>query len=95
MVKVGKVNENEKKEILILFERKKALEELKMSFNNTDLFESDFKRLKEKYDNILPKVTENFDNWWLNMANKYNWNREEGKVWNIDFETNDIYLDFI
>ncbi|MEG0051346.1 MAG: CXXX repeat peptide modification system protein [Terrisporobacter sp.] len=92
MEKVGQVSEKEKKVMLIIFEKRCALEELEISMNNTDLSEREFRILKEKYAYIKPLIEEEFNNWWKSNADKYGWKRCVNKVWNINFESNEIFL---
>lgn len=82
---VGNVTEEEKKEILSIFERRNGLNELAkiVSIENVELYEKLVKDLGET--NIR------FQNWWERMADKYQWEGKDGS-WEIDFKTNDIYL---
>lgn len=83
---VGKVTENEKNEILILFERKNGLSELAkiLTPQNESLYEKLIKDMGE--------TSTKFQSWWDNMANKYQWERSENGTWEINFETNEIFL---
>lgn len=83
MKKVGKVNDIEKNEIKVLFEKKNALECLikVIDSNNEELYN----RIITDYT----KVFNDFQKWWIKMNEKYNW---EGDNWQIDFETNDILM---
>lgn len=83
---VGKVTPEERDEILALFERKNGLVELAkiLTVENQDL-----------YDKVIMDVgatSMKFQKWWEDMANKYGWQSAEAGNWEIDFETNDIYL---
>lgn len=84
--KVGYVAEEEKNEILRLFERRNGLNELAkiISPGNNELYERLVKDLGE--------TTTKFQQWWDAMSSKYQWESIENGHWEIDFNTNDIYL---
>lgn len=90
--KVGSVTEQEKKDMLRLYERKLALQELVITLP-TQCLDQDSK--DELYDRIMIDMGTNklkFDKWWAEMAQKYGWMALPNGQWNIDFETNEIYL---
>ena len=89
---VGTVTEEEKNELLILFERKIGIEELAATLEN-DLLSTEKKEImQDKMISELGKVTLNLQAWWDKMYEKYKWKSIEGYVWNIDFETCEIFL---
>ena len=83
---VGQVTREEKDEILVLFERRNGLNELAkiVTADNTDLYEKLVKDLGE--------TGTKFQQWWDSMADKYQWESEEGGNWEINFETCEIFL---
>lgn len=83
---VGQVTREEKDEILVLFERRNGLNELAkiVTTDNTDLYEKLVKDLGE--------TGTKFQQWWDSMADKYQWESEEGGNWEINFETCEILL---
>lgn len=83
---VGKVTEDEKNEILALFERRNGLIELAkiLTVDNSGLYEKVVKDLGE--------TSSKFQNWWAVMGNKYHWESAENGNWEIDFESGIIYL---
>ncbi|MCI6250432.1 MAG: CXXX repeat peptide modification system protein [Bacteroidales bacterium] len=83
---VGQVTREEKDEILVLFERRNGLNELAkiVTADNTDLYEKLVKDLGE--------TGTKFQQWWDSMADKYQWESEEGGNWEINFETCEILL---
>ena len=83
---VGQVTREEKDEILVLFERRNGLNELAkiVTADNTDLYEKLVKDMGE--------TGTKFQQWWDSMADKYQWESEEGGNWEINFETCEIYL---
>ena len=83
--KVGEVSEEEKKEILTLFERKNGLAELAKIVKDDDV-------LYEKLVTDMGATSTKFQAWWDTMSKKYQWKLKEGGNWEIDFETNTIYL---
>ncbi len=92
MYKVGRVSDEEKKELVILYERKMAMEELEESLERTDLTESEFLQMKSKFKEEKPKTIYDFNKWWQDKAEKYKWDKKDHGQWTIDFETNDIFL---
>jgi CXXX repeat modification system protein len=85
--KVGEVSEEEKKEILTLFERKNGLIELAKIIKADDA-------LYEKLVTDMGATSTKFQTWWDKTSQKYQWEMKEGGNWEIDFETNTIYLAF-
>lgn len=75
------LNDNEKKEIEELFEKKIALENLikSISLEQRDL-----------YNSLLEDYTKNntlYLNWFNKMKKKYSWS---GENWRVDFETGEV-----
>jgi len=83
--KIGVVTEDEKKEILSLFERKNGLAELAKIVKDDDT-------MYEKMVKDMGATSTRFQQWWDTMAAKYQWESMEGGNWEIDFETNEIFL---
>lgn len=83
---VGKVTIEEKIEIQHLFERKNGLNELAkiLTADNTELYEKMIKDMGE--------TNNKYHGWWKRMAEKYKWESAENGNWEINFETNEIYL---
>ena len=84
--KVGQVTPEEKNEIQQLFERRNGLNELAKILNadNTELYEKLVKDMGE--------TGTKFQNWWNRMSQKYQWESTPDGNWEINFETNEIYL---
>ena len=83
---IGSVTEQEKNEILSLFERRNGLNELAM------ILTADNEALYEKLVKDLGETGMKFQNWWDRMAAKYQWESVEGGNWEINFETCEIML---
>ncbi len=83
---VGQVSEEEKKEIQSLFERRNGLNELAkiVTAANEELYEKLVKDLGE--------TGTRFQQWWDSMAQKYRWESAENGNWEINFESNEIFL---
>lgn len=83
---VGQVTEEEKNEILSLFERRNGLGELAkiLTADNGDLYEKLVKDMGE--------TGTKFQKWWDTMAMKYQWESHENGNWEIDFDACTIYL---
>ena len=85
---VGKVTEEEKKEIQSLFEHKNGLNEL------AKILTADNESLYEKVVTDLGETSSKFQGWWDRMAMQYNWERASNGNWEIDFNTNEIFLNY-
>lgn len=83
---IGQVTEEEKTEIQNLFERRNGLNELAkiVTADNDDLYERLVKDIGE--------TSTKFQKWWDDMSNKYQWKSSPNGHWEIDFESNIIYL---
>ena len=85
---VGKVTEEEKKEIQSLFERKNGLNEL------AKILTADNEMLYERLVQDMGETSSKFQGWWDRMAIQYHWERIENGHWEIDFATNEIFLNY-
>ncbi|MBQ0087860.1 MAG: CXXX repeat peptide modification system protein [Prevotellaceae bacterium] len=83
---VGKVTIAEKNEILALFERRNGLNEL------AKILTADNSNLYEKLVKDMGITETKFQQWWNNMAQKYQWESAEGCNWEINFDTCEIML---
>lgn len=81
---IGKVSEEEKNEIQLLFERKKALNELSCLISQED-------ELYSKLQEDKKETSEKYQKWWTAMSQKYNWDNGENSELFIDFESNEVY----
>jgi CXXX repeat modification system protein len=89
---VGIVTEEEKNEIMILFERKLGIEELTATLES-DLLQPDKKTsMQDKITVELDGVKVNLQCWWNRMYEKYRWKNIDGNKWSIDFQTCEIFL---
>lgn len=83
---VGKVTEEEKAEIQLLFERRNGLNEL------AKIVAADNEILYEKLVKDMGETSSKFQGWWNVMSARYHWERTDNGHWEIDFNTNEIYL---
>ncbi len=83
---IGQVTEEEKNEIQTLFERRNGLNEL------AKIVTAENEALYEKLIKDMGETGTKFQSWWDRMAEKYRWESTENGNWEIDFNTNDIYL---
>lgn len=83
---VGNVTEEEKNQILSLFERRNGLAEL------SKIITADNEALYEKLVKDMGETSLKFQQWWDAMAGKYQWEGSEEGHWEIDFDTCQIYL---
>jgi CXXX repeat modification system protein len=92
MEKVGVLTENEKNEILGLFQRRAALNELMLTLRNQPMSENHNDALYEKLVNDLGKTMHSYDNWFGKASKLYNWKSSDNGHWSINFETNEVFL---
>ncbi|PXX74498.1 CXXX repeat peptide modification system protein [Dielma fastidiosa] len=78
---VGQVTEEEKNEILELFERKTGLENLVNIIDPTNAV------LYDKLVKDYGEITIQFNDWWNTKKKDYNW---PDSIMRIDFKTNEI-----
>lgn len=83
---IGRVTEEEKDEIQYLFERRNGLNEL------AKILTADKVELYEKLVKDLGETGTKFQAWWERMGTKYKWESVEGGNWEVNFQTNDIFL---
>ena len=83
---VGQVTPEERTEIQTLFERRNGLNEL------AKILTADNAELYEKLVRDLGETGTKFQDWWNRMAEKYQWESEEGGNWEINFDTCEIFL---
>jgi CXXX repeat modification system protein len=87
---IGKVKEEEKKEIEIIFEHLEALKCLVSSLSDEVIQEDD--NIYKKFIEEFTEVNWSYRTWWDKMAKKYSWPIEDRKQWFINFYTNEILL---
>lgn len=90
--KVGVVTAEEKEEILVLYERRLALQELAITLNNPEFEENSKNKIYEKIVEDLGKTKVKFESWWEEKSKKYQWKLIDGNQWTIDFKTCEIFL---
>lgn len=83
---VGTVTAEEKNEIQTLFERRNGLNEL------AGILTADNEVLYERLVKDIGETSIKFQNWWDRMSRQYQWESAENGNWEIDFDTNEIYL---
>lgn len=83
---VGQVTVEEKNEIQALFERRNGLNEL------AKILTPENEALYQKLVKDMGETGTKFQQWWNNMAAKYQWESIEGGNWEIDFDSCNIYL---
>ncbi len=83
---VGRITEQERDEIQLIFERRNGLTELAkiLSADNAELYERLIKDMGE--------TSTKFQQWWNVMGDKYQWESAENGNWEIDFNNCTIYL---
>ena len=83
---IGNVTPEERTEIQTLFERRNGLNEL------AKILTADNAELYEKLVKDLGETGTKFQQWWDNMAQKYQWESAEDGNWEINFDTCEISL---
>lgn len=83
---VGTVNEEERNDILNLFEKRVALKNLGIIISQMDE-ESCIRFQKDSEE-----AAQEFNQWWGNMSQKYKFEKDNSGYWSIDFETGQVVL---
>lgn len=83
---IGKVTDEERSTIKLLYEKKNGLVELAKCLNETNM------QLYDRVATDLGSVTIDFNNWWSQKSEKYQWENILGYQWEIQFETGEIFL---
>lgn len=81
---IGQVTPEERKAISHMYEKKVALQNLLLM----DISEQYRDQISEDLDSIIKDM----ENWWSEMASKYNWPGAQGMHWEVDFRTGEIIL---
>lgn len=89
---VGKVSEEEKNEVMTIFERIKGIEELTYTFESDLMSEEEKKKMSEKMTVEKEKALQSMQQWWNKMHEKYQFKSVDGMSWSIDFQTCEILL---
>lgn len=84
--KVGQVSPEESAIIQKLYERRNGLVEL------AKIIDPSNEALYEKLVADMGKTSTDFQQWWSDMAAKYEWESLPDHSWRIDFNTGDIFL---
>lgn len=83
---VGQVTPEEAATIRGLFERRNGLAEL------AKILPAENNELYEKLIKDISTTSANFQQWWDTTSAHYGWESDENGNWEIDFQTNKIYL---
>ena len=86
IIKTQQTQHIKRTEIQTLFERRNGLNEL------AKILTADNAELYEKLVKDMGETGRKFQNWWDNMAQKYQWESAEGGNWEINFDTCEIFL---
>lgn len=82
---IGTISEDDKKELIKIYERKNSLEELVIEISEEEKMYSQIRT-----DLEITSVTIN--EWWAKIAFKYNLKFDEKGQWELNFETNEVFL---
>lgn len=83
---VGTVNEKERNDILNLFEKRVALKNLGIIISQMD------EESRTRFQKDSEETTQEFNQWWDNMSQKYKFEKDDSGYWSIDFETGQVVL---
>lgn len=96
---VGKVTEDEKNELVMLFEQHQLLSNMVTLINNPYSTSKEEDRLTDEerdilYEKLIGNIEKSklsFDCWWYERSKKYQWPKLENTILKIDFQTNEVY----
>ncbi len=89
---VGMVTQQEKNEMLVLFERKLGIEELAATLESDLLSREKLDAMENKMITELGRINLDMQTWWNRMYEKYKWKSIEGCKWSIDFNTSEVFI---
>ncbi|HEX9060972.1 MAG TPA: CXXX repeat peptide modification system protein [Clostridia bacterium] len=89
---VGMVTEKEKKELLCIYERKLAAQELFLSLEKDQVTKEQVEVLYQRLVPDLGNSMYQIQIWWQAMALKYKWDVKELEYLTINFDNKEIYL---
>jgi CXXX repeat modification system protein len=89
---VGKVTLKERDEILALFERKNGLVELVHALAQTDDEALKNSYFYEKIIADMGKTATKYQQWWDTRVKLYQWENIPGYVWEINFDSCQVFL---
>ncbi len=89
---VGIVTEDEKNEVMCLYERIMGLKEMLPALEIKERTGENDENLYDRIIHDLGSTKRKQDEWWIRMSNKYQWKMKTGAHWQINFEDNKIYL---
>ncbi len=89
---VGRVTARERDEILALFERKNGLVELAHALAAVDDEVLKNSYFYEKLVMDMGKTTTKYQQWWERQSALHQWDKAAGEVWEIDFDTCQVFL---
>ncbi|WP_061994507.1 CXXX repeat peptide modification system protein [Clostridium sp. ATCC 25772] len=92
MIKLGNINEDEKREILIIYERIMGLNELSLTLDTFKITDYEKKGFQKKIDIEKEKANSKYNIWWSEKIDKYKWESCKNSNWTIDFITNEVFL---
>lgn len=83
---VGTVNEKERNDILNLYEKRLALNNLGIIISQLD------EESRTRFQKDAEETKQEFNQWWGNMSQKYKFEKDDSGYWSIDFETGQVML---
>lgn len=85
--KLGKVCINENEEMMNIYNKRAALDELMCTISKTESPE-----LYKKVNDELKSIVIEYEKWWECIKNKYNWIINENEYLILDFDTCEIIV---
>ncbi len=90
--KLGNLTLKEKEEILLLLEKKWALQELIDALDSQPYSDEEKKILHNRIVTDLEKNQTAYEKWMSGISRKYHWKIDERGQWRIDFNTSEIFI---
>lgn len=85
MKKIGSITDIELSEIMLLQQRKNALQELYQT-NLSD-------EIRNHVISDLALTQQKISDWWVSLAATHNWTYTNQNCWHVDFETKEVFLE--
>jgi CXXX repeat modification system protein len=93
--KVGAVTSAEKNEIIILYEKRLALNDLLLTLDDPMLTNDEKNLLHDRIIGDIKKAEILYHQWWGEKSRKYNWRFDERGKWSINFQTSEVFLEIL
>lgn len=87
---LGKVTNEEKEQVMAISRRRNALHELFSSLNSEAATPNN--TLYERIVEDIGDTNQRLKDWWITTAKAHNWSFTEKDAWQVEYDSNELYL---